>query len=394
MVLSARFAVPVIVIMLVAGVLLCASNLGISQPVSAADSQEVPVDWAHLPDGLEPGDSFRLLFVTSDTRDGKSSKIGDYNTFVQNAAARNYLFGSFSGQFRALASVAGTHAIDNSDTRGTGVPIYWVDGAKVANDYADFYDGSWASKAGTDEQGNLLTGRVDIWTGTNSDGTEHASELGSSFRVAMYTRLGIRSPFGNSIVTTGDKKHFYSLSPVLKVALGQAGSPGAAPAEDPTPDPARFPIPTPTPTPEPTPTPTPEPTPTPTPEPTPTPTPEPTPTPTPASSDSNDPAPTDEGTGTTPSSDLPSPDPRAPTITGTAQVGQTLYANFTVVDVTFWYQWLVDGVEIAGETNDTYVVRPGDVGKTITVRVDFTDDDGNTVSLTSTPTSEVVVGGL
>ena len=28
-------------------------------------------------------------------------------------------------------------------TTGTGVPIYWLDGTKVADDYADFYDGSW-----------------------------------------------------------------------------------------------------------------------------------------------------------------------------------------------------------------------------------------------------------
>ena len=66
----------------------------------------------------------------------------------------------------------------------------------------------------------------------------------------------------------------------------------------------------------------PTPTPTPTPEPTPTPTPEPTP----ASGDS---ASAGEGTDTTttsPSGDS-TPDPLAPTISGTAQVGQTLTAS-------------------------------------------------------------------
>ena len=178
----------------------------------------VPRSWAFIPTAdLKPGDSFRLLFVTSDTRDGDSSAIGDYNRFVQNAAARSDFLNNFSSRFRALASVRGVHAIDNSNTRGTGVPTYWVEGEKIANSYTDLYDGSWASRAGTDENGNRHTGRTDIWTGTNDDGTEAASELGGMF-TARYTRLGLRSPFGNTIVSTTDKKHFYALSPVLKIA--------------------------------------------------------------------------------------------------------------------------------------------------------------------------------
>ena len=94
-----------------------------------------------------------------------------------------------------------------------------MEGARVANSYPDFYDGSWASKAGTDEQGNGRGGgRTHIWTGTNNDGTEHASELGSRYFFAQYSSLGIRSPFGSSGTSTDKKKHFYALSPVLKVA--------------------------------------------------------------------------------------------------------------------------------------------------------------------------------
>ena len=215
--------------------------------------------------------------------------IADYNTFVQTAAARNDNFSDFSGSFRALASVAGVSAKDNTGTGGTGVPIYWVEGDKVANDYTDFYDGSWASKAGTDEKGNKLGLRTTIWVGTNSDGTEHASELGGSFNTAAYDSLGVRKPFGTSITSADDNKHLYGLSPVLQVASSVAAQPAVSGNVAPTPDPSRFaslvptatstPEPTATPTPEPTPTPTPEPTPTPTPVPTATPTPEPTPTP-------------------------------------------------------------------------------------------------------------------
>ena len=91
----------------------------------------VPRTWALIPStSVRPGDSFRLLFVTSDTRDANSSRIGDYNSFVQRAAGRNSLLSGFSGRFRVLASTRGVHAIDNSGTRGTGVPIYWLESAK------------------------------------------------------------------------------------------------------------------------------------------------------------------------------------------------------------------------------------------------------------------------
>ena len=40
--------------------------------------------------------------------------------------------------------------------RVLGVPIYWLNGAKVADDYADFYDGSWDSNAARNDAGKLV----------------------------------------------------------------------------------------------------------------------------------------------------------------------------------------------------------------------------------------------
>ena len=91
----------------------------------------------------------------------------------------------------------------------------------------------------------------------------------------------------------------------------------------------------------------------------------------------------------------------APTISGTAQVGQTLTASTTgisdadgLTNVTYSYQWLADDTEIDGATNSTYTVQASDNGKVIKVRVTFTDDAGNDESLTSAGTSAVVLGGL
>ena len=91
----------------------------------------------------------------------------------------------------------------------------------------------------------------------------------------------------------------------------------------------------------------------------------------------------------------------APTISGTAQVGQTLTASTSGIsdtdgldNVSYSYQWLADDTEIDGATNSTYTVQSLDNGKVIKVRVTFTDDANNEESLTSAGTSAVVLGGL
>ena len=85
----------------------------------------------------------------------------------------------------------------------------------------------------------------------------------------------------------------------------------------------------------------------------------------------------------------------APTITGTARVGQVLTAEASgIADVdglpaasTFAWQWLqVDSgsdTEIAGATARTYRLAAGDAGKKFKVRVGFTDLDGTAEALTS-----------
>ena len=89
----------------------------------------------------------------------------------------------------------------------------------------------------------------------------------------------------------------------------------------------------------------------------------------------------------------------APTITGSAQVGQTLTAATSgIMDTdgltspTFSYQWIrVNGTEadISGATSSTYTLVDADQGKTIKVRVSFTDDAGNPETLTSAATATV-----
>ena len=89
----------------------------------------------------------------------------------------------------------------------------------------------------------------------------------------------------------------------------------------------------------------------------------------------------------------------APTITGTAQVGQTLTAGTTAImdadgltSPTYTYQWIrVDGTEadIAAANSSTYILVDADLGTTLKVRVTFADDLGHTETLTSAATATV-----
>ena len=85
-----------------------------------------------------------------------------------------------------------------------------------------------------------------------------------------------------------------------------------------------------------------------------------------------------------------------PTISGTAQVGETLTVDTSDIadadgldDVSFTYQWLADDTEIAGARGSTYTVAAADEGKAIKVRVTFTDDADNEETLTSAATAAV-----
>ena len=90
----------------------------------------------------------------------------------------------------------------------------------------------------------------------------------------------------------------------------------------------------------------------------------------------------------------------APTISGTAQVGETLTADTSgiadedgLANAAFSFQWTrSDGsadADIQDATASTYTLTSDDEGKSMKVRVTFTDDTGNAETLTSEATAAV-----
>ena len=114
---------------------------------------------------------------------------------------------------------------------------------------------------------------------------------------------------------------------------------------------------------------------------------------------------TRDGTKLSNRSELTVPGPAAantpatglPTISGTAQVGETLTVDTSGIDdadgtgnATFSYQWIAGTTDISGATGSSYAPSVADLGKTIKVRVSFDDDDDNEETLTSEATATVI----
>ena len=111
----------------------------------------VPRGWDLIPPGLDPGDNFRLLIVTSTPQVPSSTVIGAYDTVVRNDVSGNghTAIRGYSSHFKMLGCTSTIDATVHTGTRSgdTSAYIYWLNGAKVADDYGDFYDGNWDSNA-------------------------------------------------------------------------------------------------------------------------------------------------------------------------------------------------------------------------------------------------------
>ena len=200
----------------------------------------VPAGWGLIPSGLGAGDRFRLIFLSSTTRDGSSSDIGAYNTFIQDLAAAGHTHVQpYSSTFRVVGSTADVDARDNTSTTYTsadkGVAIYWLNGAKVADEYEDFYDGGWDEETNAkDESGadrSISGPALQPFTGSNHNGTEALSGQTSNALGADFVRVGRPNSSNanhgplSSPSSQGKSLSFplYGLSPVFRVE-GQANT--------------------------------------------------------------------------------------------------------------------------------------------------------------------------
>ena len=204
-------------------------------PVAAQAQTKVPSDWSLIPAGLDPGDSFRLIFGSSTERNGTATDIATYNTWIQDrAAAGHTAIRAYSSGFRVVGSTSTVDARNNTETTYTsadkGVPIYWLGGSKVADDYEDFYDGSWDNERNPkDESGSArnLSGTNDHpMTGSTHAGTKNSGFALGSNSVILGKPNSSASGDGplssNNATAKRNTRAFYGLSAVFTVRRPRA----------------------------------------------------------------------------------------------------------------------------------------------------------------------------
>ena len=197
----------------------------------------VPHDWPLIPRGLEMGDEFRLLFASyHHTSITNNHGFEVFDNFVTRVAREGHSsIQQYAGEFKALVSCGNVNAMMHTSTTHTpdnpGLPIYWLKGAKVADDYADFYDGNWDSNQARNQYGihvytnprlennwHVNASYHTVWTGTNSDGTSSNNHAcSSSITVGKPHTHG--SEIQHWVKPTNHSLGMYGVSPVFQVSV-------------------------------------------------------------------------------------------------------------------------------------------------------------------------------
>ncbi len=205
---------------------LLAAAILLAAPAHAQTTTEVPSNWALIPSGLGDGDEFRLMFMTKNGLKADSTDIADYDAEVREGIERSghaeIRDARYRDTFKVLGSTASMSARIHTGTTGSGgVPIYWLNGTKVADDYGDFYDGTWDHKGGaTLQEGAAISqNRRDqfLCTGTDDDGTTSSLPMGASTCSGTMIETTSNTLSGETGASTA-RSRYLALSGVFRVA--------------------------------------------------------------------------------------------------------------------------------------------------------------------------------
>lgn len=188
------------------------------------------------PDDLDPGDEYRLAFVTSTVGEAFTGDIDVYNDFVTVAANSQAALVALGTTWTAIASTVAIDARDNTDTNpvSTGVPIYLLDGTtKIADNNADLWDGNIDNGIDIIEDGLASTNAFGLaWTGTDPTGIGFPGlELSPCPSGNTWAVVGSIGASNSSWVTRGFPEAcffempFYAISAVLTVSASTVPEP-------------------------------------------------------------------------------------------------------------------------------------------------------------------------
>lgn len=168
-----------------------------------------------------PVGPYRLAFVTSTGTAATATNIATYNTFVTTAANSEPALMSLGATWSVIGATSAVSAIANTMTDpspagATGVPIYRLDGVKIADHYDDLWDGSLLASISITEMGTDPQFSAIVWTGSAALPGFGVQSLGSPAPVAGLDSLTSTGwiQFGTSSPNT-ELRPVYALSSVL-----------------------------------------------------------------------------------------------------------------------------------------------------------------------------------
>ena len=165
--------------------------------------------------------------MTGGTRDATAQAIGAYDTFVAGAASGVPALSLLDTTWKCIGSAGNrstglyTNADEHTLTRATdpSVPVYRLDGLRVADGNAGLWDGSLANAIAIDESGSPRDTKV--WTGTRQTGVRSGDWfLGDTGGGWVYYGLSTDATSG-WVENLGEQKttpySFYAISGILSV---------------------------------------------------------------------------------------------------------------------------------------------------------------------------------
>lgn len=179
-----------------------------------------------IPSGLNPGDSYRLIFVTSDIGNATSSDISVYDALVTSQAAQSPELVSLGTTWQVVASTSSVDARVHTNTDftvNTGVAIFNLGDAKVADNNADLWDGSLDAGVSLDQFGNGPRPHPAwVWGGTVISGLKKGGfTLGPGNKMLGFANVStghwIDRGIPSNDITGFSGAQFYALSGILTV---------------------------------------------------------------------------------------------------------------------------------------------------------------------------------
>lgn len=174
-----------------------------------------------VPLGLNPGDTYRLVFVTLAKRDTTTKNVNVYNNFVTNVANSITELAALGTTWKAIVSTNNTHARDTTSTNPnteTGAPIYLLNGTeRIAENNADLWDGV-VNSIDIAEDGFGVDQLGSVWTGTKADGTRDSTGLGSLIATTGWHNASLSDEWITAFTDHKfAQKPFYAISGLLTV---------------------------------------------------------------------------------------------------------------------------------------------------------------------------------